>query len=127
MDEANTFSLKLHPLHSGLCFLFLTTVAKNIDETVQRITVLLTTFFRFFVMYFFLSMQNTLSLWSELCHTISVSVEYILALCPHQALLLGNARVYTLGKNSLHQKHFHLTSQGEKGMSSAETGVSICW
>jgi hypothetical protein len=40
-------------------------------------------------------------------------VEYVLALCPHLALLLGNAMAYTLGKNSLHQKHFHLTSQGE--------------
>jgi hypothetical protein len=32
MDGASTFSLKLHPLPSGLCFLFLTTVAKNLDE-----------------------------------------------------------------------------------------------
>ena len=32
MDGANTFSLKRHHLHSGLCFLFLTTVAKYLDE-----------------------------------------------------------------------------------------------
>jgi hypothetical protein len=42
----------------------------------------------------------SLSLSSELCHSISVSVEQVLALCPNQALLLGNAMAYTLRKNS---------------------------
>jgi hypothetical protein len=30
-ERANTFSLKLHLLSSGLCLLFLTTVAKNLE------------------------------------------------------------------------------------------------
>lgn len=70
-DRVNTFSLKLHLLPPGLCLLLITTAVKNLEvctfkeDERNHIRGLLSnwqTSFRFYAMYFFLSLHNILSL-----------------------------------------------------------------
>jgi hypothetical protein len=128
MDRASTIFLKLLFLPCGLYILFPTVCQKSWSHYIQkrwkrvyqRITGQLTTSYRFFVMYFFLVCKLHCHC-SEFCHPVSFSMEPFLPLCPNQALLLQNAMLYRLENNLevwcfwvLHQKHFHLYSQGER-------------
>lgn len=106
-ERADTFSMKLHLLPSGLCLLLLMTDAKNLevctfkDDVTACTRGLLSdwqTSFIFFVTNFFLCLHRELSL-VQFCHTIYFCMESVLPLCPNQALLLENAMLYASGKN----------------------------